>query len=60
MSIDFTDEQRQIQENVERLCADFGDEYWLERDSDGRFPEDFCQEYPDSVGKYHFHFTASH
>lgn len=43
MSIDFTDEQRQIQENVERLCADFGDEYWLERDSDGRFPEDFCQ-----------------
>jgi len=43
MSIDFTDEQRQIQENVERLCADFGDEYWLERDNDGRFPEDFCQ-----------------
>ena len=43
MSIDFTDEQRQIQENVERLCPDFGDEYWLERDSDGRFPEDFCQ-----------------
>ena len=43
MSIDFTDEQRQIQENVERLCAEFGDEYWLERDSDGQFPEDFCQ-----------------
>lgn len=43
MSIDFTDEQRQIQENVERLCADFGDEYWLKRDSDGQFPEDFCQ-----------------
>ncbi len=43
MSIDFTDDQRQIQENVERLCADFGDEYWLERDTDGQFPEDFCQ-----------------
>lgn len=43
MSIDFTDDQRQIQENVERLCADFGDEYWLERDGDGQFPEDFCQ-----------------
>lgn len=43
MSIDFTDEQRQIQENVERVCADFGDAYWLQRDSDGAFPEDFCQ-----------------
>ncbi|MGR8950752.1 MAG: acyl-CoA dehydrogenase family protein, partial [Gammaproteobacteria bacterium] len=43
MSVDFTPEQRQIRENVLRLCADFGDEYWLERDIDGRFPEDFCQ-----------------
>jgi acyl-CoA dehydrogenase len=43
MSIDFTDEQRQIQENVTRLCAEFGDDYWLKRDSDGQFPEDFCQ-----------------
>jgi acyl-CoA dehydrogenase len=47
MSIDFTDEQLQIQESVRRLCADFGDPYWLARDSDGEFPEDFCQAIAD-------------
>ena len=43
MSIDFTGEQLQIRDSVGRLCAGFGDDYWLERDRDGRFPEDFCQ-----------------
>ena len=42
MSIDFTPEQLQIRDSVTRLCARFGDQYWLERDADGRFPEDFC------------------
>ena len=37
-----TEEQQMIRENVLRICADFGDEYWLARDEDGRFPEDFC------------------
>ena len=48
MSIDFTSEQIQIQESVERLCARFGDEYWLERDRDGEFPEDFCMAIADN------------
>jgi acyl-CoA dehydrogenase len=26
---------------VEKICARFGDDYWLKRDSDGEFPEDF-------------------
>lgn len=43
MSVDFTSEQIQIRDAVERLCADFGDDYWLERDRDGVFPEDFCK-----------------
>ncbi|WP_417518842.1 acyl-CoA dehydrogenase family protein [Minwuia sp.] len=43
MSIDFTEEQLQIRDTVERVCADFGDEYWLARDDDGVFPEDFCR-----------------
>jgi acyl-CoA dehydrogenase len=47
MSIDFTDEQLQIRDTVERLCADFGDEYWLARDDDGVFPEDFCRAIAD-------------
>lgn len=47
MSIDFTPEQEQIREAVARLCADFGDDYWLARDVDGKFPEDFCQAIAD-------------
>ena len=26
---------------VEKICARFGDDYWLKRDSDGQFPEEF-------------------
>ena len=47
MSIDFTPEQMSIQENVSRLCADFGDAYWLARDEDGEFPETFCRAIAD-------------
>ena len=48
MSIDFTPEQIQIRDAVERLCAQYGDEYWLARDSDKQFPEDFCQAIADN------------
>ena len=47
MSVDFTPEQQQIRDSVAKLCNDFGDQYWLERDSDGRFPEDFCKAIAD-------------
>ena len=47
MSIDFTPEQEQIRDSVARLCASFGDRYWLERDTDGRFPEEFCRAIAD-------------
>lgn len=47
MSVDFTEEQEQIREGVSRLCARFGDQYWLERDEDGQFPEDFCRAIAD-------------
>ncbi len=43
MSVVFTPEQDQIRENVLKLCQQFGDDYWLERDTDGKFPEEFCQ-----------------
>jgi len=48
MSIDFTSEQVQIRDNVLKLCAEFGDEYWLERDRDGEFPETFCRAIADN------------
>ena len=43
MSLNFTPEQQQIKTSVMKLCEQFGDQYWLDRDSDGKFPEDFCQ-----------------
>ncbi len=43
MSLNFTLEQQQIRDSVMKLCQRFDDQYWLERDSDGVFPEDFCQ-----------------
>ena len=48
MSIDYTPEQIQIRENMARICAKFDDQYWLERDEDGAFPEDFCQAIADA------------
>jgi acyl-CoA dehydrogenase len=48
MSIDFTPEQLMIQENVARICSDFDDQYWLDRDTDGVFPNEFCQAIVDA------------
>ena len=39
MNFDFSDDQLAIRDAVEALCADFGDDYWLARDRDGRWPE---------------------
>ena len=36
-----SEEQHRIREAIDRLCAQFGDAYWLERDREGGFPEDF-------------------
>jgi acyl-CoA dehydrogenase len=36
-----TPEQADIREQVLRLCAAFGDEYWLRKDREGAFPEEF-------------------
>jgi acyl-CoA dehydrogenase len=39
----FSAEQQRIQEAIAKLCARFGDGYWLERDREGGFPADFHQ-----------------
>ncbi len=41
MEISLTPEQQAIRDNVAKLCADFGDDYWLERDRSGAFPFEF-------------------
>jgi acyl-CoA dehydrogenase len=41
MTFALTPEQEEIREAVQRLCARFGDDYWLAKDTDGAFPHDF-------------------
>ncbi|WP_425405562.1 acyl-CoA dehydrogenase family protein [Hwanghaeella sp.] len=41
MDFSLNDEQRAIQDSVARVCASFDDAYWLKRDSEGGFPDDF-------------------
>src|SRR5258708_23011719 len=36
-----SDERCRIRDAIERLCAGFGDAYWLERHRQGGFPEEF-------------------
>ncbi|MFT4583584.1 MAG: acyl-CoA dehydrogenase [Gammaproteobacteria bacterium] len=47
MDFSFTDDQLQIRENVLKLCAAFDDQYWLDRDRDGEYPEEFCRAISD-------------
>jgi len=41
MDFSLTDDQQAIREAIARICARFGDDYWLERDRSGGFPHDF-------------------
>ena len=41
MNFEFSEQQRAIQDAVVRICQDFDDDYWLQRDTEGDFPEDF-------------------
>ncbi len=41
MDFGLSEDQKALCAAVEKLCARFGDDYWLERDREGGFPEDF-------------------
>jgi acyl-CoA dehydrogenase len=43
MNFKISEQQLSIQEAVSRICRNFGDEYWLARDTDGDFPEEFVR-----------------
>ena len=47
MDLQFTDEQNHIRDSVLKLCSRFDEQYWLDRDTDGAFPEDFCRALAD-------------
>ena len=41
MDFALTHDQQAIQAAVAKVCADFGDDYWLKKDREGGFPHDF-------------------
>ena len=41
MEIDKTVDDEALEDGIARIMAEFGDDYWLERDDQGGFPEDF-------------------
>ena len=41
MNFEFTEQQEAIREAISRICSQFGDDYWLARDQDGQFPDEF-------------------
>jgi acyl-CoA dehydrogenase len=47
MNFSLSEEQQSIQDATNRICARFGDDYWLMRDREGGFPHDFHQAFVD-------------
>ena len=43
MNASLTPAQQEIREAILKICARFGDDYWLARDTDGAFPHEFHQ-----------------
>ena len=47
MDFQLNEQQQAIQAAIEKICAQFDDDYWLTRDADGAFPEDFVKAITD-------------
>jgi acyl-CoA dehydrogenase len=43
MNFEFSDQQLAIQDAIQKICSDFDENYWRERDSDGHFPVEFVE-----------------
>lgn len=41
MQYSLTEAQQELRAQILKLCADFGDDYWLKIDQEARFPEEF-------------------
>src|SRR5260370_14594984 len=48
MDFAFSEDQLAIKESVAKLCAQFDGKYWLKKDKEGGFPEDFYQTMADA------------
>ena len=47
MNFDLTEQQVAIQDAIRKICDQFDDDYWLARDTQGDFPEDFVKAITD-------------
>ena len=43
VNFELTEQQETIREAISRICSQFGDDYWLARDQDGQFPDEFVK-----------------
>ena len=47
MDLSFTEEQIAVRDTIAKLCEKYDDAYWLARDTEGEFPEDFVTDLAD-------------
>ncbi|MDP2451372.1 MAG: acyl-CoA dehydrogenase family protein [Polaromonas sp.] len=47
MNFELSEQQESIREAIARICAQFDDQYWFDRDHDGRFPEELYRALAD-------------
>lgn len=48
MDFSFTDDQRAIVDYIQKICADFGDDYWLAKDTAAEFPHEFANAFAEA------------
>src|ERR1039458_2434864 len=48
MRFDFDETQVQIRDSLRQICGRYPEEYWLEKDRHGGFPDDFAKEIADA------------
>jgi len=45
MDFRLTEEQQAIRDAATKLCANYDDDYWFDRDHDGKFPKEFVNDF---------------
>src|ERR1051326_5229817 len=48
MDASSSDNRQSLRSAIARICARFGDEYWLRRDREGGFPDDFHRAFAEA------------
>jgi acyl-CoA dehydrogenase len=47
MNFELSEDQQSICTSIQKLCAQFGDDYWLAKDRDAEFPHEFHRAFAD-------------